>query len=214
MTGRLPRISMEPAPGYLPFVESHLATLRHDARRLTGDGSIAEEVSSGVLTDVALRWYWFELLRGLGRSDPAGAFLGVALNRRCARRLGEPDESRVEVDADPRPVVLVEPVPVARATGWPTSAGAAWHAEPAVIVATDQPVDRGAGSGAPIATSVAVRLAAIVARPAPPSAALEAIIAWLHAYETYNRYRRIAAATLVAIVALALFRLRNYGAAV
>lgn len=46
---------MEPAPGYVPFVESHLAALRRDAHRLTGDGFIAEEVSSGALTDVALR---------------------------------------------------------------------------------------------------------------------------------------------------------------
>ena len=207
---------MEPAPGYVPFVESHLSRLRRDAQRLTGDGSIAEEVSSGALTDVALRWFWFELLRGLGRGDRAGAFLGIALARRCARRLGEPDGVRGGLDADTRPVVLVQPVRPARATGWPSAAAAGWYPEPDVIVATDPPADPlrpGAGSRAPTATSVAVRLAAIAVRAAPPpSAALEAVIAWLHAYETFVRYRRIAVATAVAIVALALAKLRNYGA--
>ena len=202
MSGRLPRISLEPAPGYVPFVESHLATLRRDAQRLTGDGSIAEEVSSDVLTDVALRWYWFELLRALGRTDPAGSFLGVALNRRCARRQDE-----AETDADPRPVVLVQPVSPAPATSWPTSP--AWGTEPVVVVATD-PLPPPPVARAPIATSVAVRLALVAARPSPPTAALEAVIAWLHAYETYNRYRRIAAATVAVIFALVLAWLHRY----
>lgn len=211
MADRLLRISAEPAPGYLPFVEAHLATLRRDAHRMTGDGSIADEVSSGVLTDVALRWYWFELLRVvLGRSDPAGAFLGVALTRRCARRLREPDE--VEGEVDIRPAVRVRPVPVG---GTQTAAG--WYPEPDLIVLTDQqedPVRSGTGSRAPVETSVAVRLAKVVVAPLPaPSAALEAIIAWLHAYETYVRYRRIAVATVAVIATLALLELRNYGAA-
>jgi hypothetical protein len=211
MTGRLLRISMEPAPGYLPFVESHLTTLRHDAQRLTGDGSIAEEVSSGVLTDVALRWYWFELLRvGLHRADPAGAFLGVALTRRCARRLREPDEAELDVDV----VVRVEPVTAARATDWST---VGWFPEPDITLMAHQPAApawSGPGSGPRPATSAAVRLAKVGAAPPPaaPSAVLEAVIAWLHAYETYTRYRRIAAAAVAVIVALVLFRLRDYGA--
>jgi hypothetical protein len=116
MAGLLPRISIEPAPGYLPFVESHLATLRRDAERLTGDGSIAEDVTSRVLTDIALRWYWFELRRVcLGHADPAGGFLGVALLRRCVRRQPEPDEIRVEVE-----VAVGPPQVQSVAAGWAT----------------------------------------------------------------------------------------------
>jgi hypothetical protein len=208
MAGRLLRISMEPAPGYLPFVESHLASLRSDAHRLTGDGSIAEEVSSGALTDVALRWYWFELLRlVLGRSDPAGAFLDVALTRRCARRLGEPDESR---ELDVGPVIQVQP---AQPTGWSTFS---WYSEPDTVFPMDPlPAPSGAGARTPAATSAAVRVATLAAAPAPastPSALLEAVIAWLHAYKTYIRYRRIAATTVAVLVLMVLIQLRSYGA--
>jgi hypothetical protein len=207
MAGRMLRISMEPAPGYLPFVESHLATLRSDAHRLTGDGFIAEEVSSGALTDVALRWYWFELLRSvLGRSDPAGAFLDVALTRRCARRLHEPEESR-EVDVGP--AVQVRPV---QPTGPSTFI---WHSEPDFVFPLDS-LAAGPETGAKTAaTSAAVRIATLAATPAPasaPSAVLEAVIAWLHAYKTFTRYRRIAAAAVAVIALMALYQLRSYGA--
>jgi hypothetical protein len=207
MAGRVLRISMEPAPGYLPFVESHLAALRSDAQRLTGDGSIAEEVSSGALTDVALRWYWFELLRlVLGRSDPAGAFLDVALTRRCARRLGEPEETR---DVDVGPTVQVQ---AAQPIGWST---AIWQAEPDTVFPMDLPAAGPEAGARTAATSAAVRIATIAAAPAPasaPSAVLEAVIAWLHAYKAFTRYRRIAAATAAVVVLMVLYQLRSYGA--
>jgi hypothetical protein len=210
MAGRLPRISMEPAPGYVPFVESHLAALRQDAQRLTGDGSIAEEVSSGALTDVALRWYWLELLRvRLRRPDPAGTFLGVALSRRCARRPYEPDDPdgiRVEVTGDDRPDVRVRPA----GSEWPATG---WYPEPDLIVLMDPPpAARPAGQPHP-ATSAAVRIAEVnAAPPLSPSPVMEAVIAWLHAYKTYVRYRRVAAAALAVLALMVLLRLRSYGA--
>jgi hypothetical protein len=209
MTGRLPRISVEPAPGYVPFVESHLAALRQDAHRLTGDGSIAVEVSSGALTDVALRWYWFELLRvRLRRPDPAGAFLGVALTRRCARRLHQPDEPdriRVEVHGEGRPDVQVW----SAGSDWPASG---WYPEPPAVVPIDPPLAE-PGGRARATTSAAVRIAGVGAgAPLSPSPLMEAVIAWLHAYETFVRYRRIAVGVLAVVVLAVLFQLRSFGA--
>jgi hypothetical protein len=209
MAGRLPRISMEPAPGYVPFVESHLAALRQDAQRLTGDGYLAEEVSSGALTDVALRWYWLELLRvRLRRPDPAGAFLGVALSRRCARRpYGPDDPADVGVAGSGRPDVQVWP---AAGGGWPEPG---WHPEPDLVLLVDQPPSGPPGGQPHPATSAAVRIAEVnAAGPLSPSPVMEAVIAWLHAYKTYVRYRRIAAATLAVLVFLVLLQLQSYGA--
>jgi hypothetical protein len=218
MAGLLPRISVEPAPGYVPFVESHLATLRRDARRLSGDESIADEVSSGALTDVALRWQWFELLRmRLGHPDPAGAFLNVALARRCARRLREPEEVQVEVAVDIAPAPQAQSVAAGWAIGWPSNAAIGWYSESDVRIDVDpltDPTPWGTDRVTPTATSAAVRLAKVSAGPPPaPSAFLEAVIAWLHAYETYIRYRRIVAATIAVIVVVVLTELGGSGAA-
>jgi hypothetical protein len=38
------------------------------------------------------------------------------------------------------------------------------------------------------------------------------VIAWLHAYETYGRYRRVAAAAAAALATAVLVRLRYLGA--
>jgi hypothetical protein len=48
--------------------------------------------------------------------------------------------------------------------------------------------------------------------PLSPSPLMEAVIAWLHAYETFVRYRRIAAGTLAVVVLVVLFQLRGFGA--
>ena len=41
---------------------------------------------------------------------------------------------------------------------------------------------------------------------------MEAVIAWLHAYKTFVRYRRIAAATLAILAFMVLLQVRSYGA--
>jgi hypothetical protein len=197
MAGRLPLIGAEPAPGYLPFVESHLESLRRDARRLAGDGLRADAAVSDALTDVALRWYWFELLRiRRGRPDPAAAFVDAALTRRCARRPPEPDEIHFEV--------TVSAVPPARsvATQWSTDRSTIgdirWWPDPVAPVEVTRPKP-----------SAAVRIARLSTEvPPEPSASLEAVIAWLHAYETVIRYRRIMFAVLAAVALLALVRFR------
>jgi hypothetical protein len=195
-------VSEEPAPGYLPFVESHLDRLRRDAERLAGEGLAAEEVVCGALTDVALRWQWFELLRiRLGRTDPAGEYLDAALVRRCTRSQPETPESPVDVTVTewkpPSPALV-------SVTVW-TPQPPAWASVPEW---TPGPDHWGWTPPPTTATSAAVRMA-LVSAPPPQSASalLEAAIAWVHAYETYNRYRRVAAAVLVVFVLLLLTQL-------
>jgi hypothetical protein len=207
MAGLLPQMSLEPAPGYRRFVERHFDALRRDACRLAGDGPSVDEVCTDVLADIALRWRWFELLRvRLRRRDPAGEYLGVALARRVARWS---PETGVDVDGEPVREVHVEAVPDGAAGGWPA---VAWHAD-GYAVDPDPPPDT--RPAAPPATSAAVRIAAV--RPLPPhtpSAAVEAVIAWLHAYETYGRYRRVAAGAAMAVGAAVLLKLRGTGAGI
>lgn len=203
MAGLLPQMSLEPAPGYRRFVERHLEALRRDVRRLAGDGPHVDEVCSDVLAEIALRWGWFEVLRvRLRRSDPAGAYLPGALARRIHRwRTARPDTS----DDDTPREIHVEAVrddPAGRPAGtwWPDG----------YVVAAPPPAER--TPTRPAETSVAARVAAV--RPLPPytpSAAVEAVIAWLHAYETYGRYRRVVAAAAAAAVTAALFKLRYLG---
>lgn len=201
MAGLLPQMSLEPAPGYRRFVERHFDALRRDVRRLAGDGPHVDEFCSDVLAEVALRWRWFELLHTrLRRTDPAGAYLGVALARRIARWRAEPvvadDDEPREIEVVPyRPTATTLTTDVER---WPDRfvVGGREPVRP-------QPVKK---------TSAAVRIAAV--RPLPtytPSAPVEAVIAWLHAYETYGRYRRVAAALGIAAAAAALLKLRYLG---
>ncbi len=178
-------MSLEPAPGYRRFVERHFDALRRDARRLAGDGPHVDEFCSDVLAEVALRWRWFELLRTrLRHDDPAGEYLGTALARRIARWRAEP----VVADDEPREIEV---------TVYRPTAPVEWPPVP--------PVRR---PPAP-QTSAAARIAAV--RPLPtytPSAAVEAVIAWLHAYHAYGRYRRIVAGLAVTAGTAMLFKLR------
>jgi hypothetical protein len=78
---------------------------------------------------------------------------------------------------------------------------------PAVTGTWARPVATGTWAR-PAATSAAVRIAAV--RPVPPpaqSAEVEAVLAWLHAHETYERFRRVTAATAAVIVTAVLFTL-------
>lgn len=142
----------------------------------------------------------------LRRPDPAGVFLGVALTRRCARRRYEPDEMRVEVDRDGRPDVQVRTADSDRPT-------ARWYPEPDFVVPVEPPPAGRPGGHPQSATSAAVRIAeANAITPLSPSPVVEAVIAWLHAYETFVRYRRVAAAASALTVLVVLLQLRDYGA--
>jgi hypothetical protein len=137
----------------------------------------------------------------------------VALARRVARRRHEeadlrgdgladtPREIHVEAVADPSDLPAVGP-----RGGWP---GVGWNPEPFVAPAPAPGVEAAAR---PVLVSAAVRIAAV--RPPPPivsSPSLDAVIAWLHAYETYGRYRRFAAMAVAVAAALAVIKLRSLG---
>lgn len=175
-------MSLEPAPGYRRFVECRFEALRRDARRLANPGQDVDAVCTNVLADIALRWRWFEILRvWLRRPDPAGAYLGVALARRTAAWRPDPPETSVETDDYREIEVFADGVPPR------------WTAP---TVATSPAV----------ATSAAVRIAAVrPLSPPPPSADVEAVIAWLHAHETYERYRRVVTGTAAAIAVAVMF---------
>lgn len=79
----------EPPREYVAFVAQHLSRLRHDAELLTGDEYEAHELYSQALTDIAIRWQWFALLRRLDRPDAAEAYLRETLIRRSTRRQAE-----------------------------------------------------------------------------------------------------------------------------
>ena len=65
---------------------THTPVAAHDVSLRVGDGPDATAVCSDVLTDIALRWWWFELLRSwFARPDPAGGYLGGAVVRRVGR---------------------------------------------------------------------------------------------------------------------------------
>ena len=178
-------MSLEPAPGYRRFVECRFEALRRDARRLANPGQDVDEVCANVLADIALRWRWLEILRvWLRRPDPAGSYLGVALARRTAAWRPDSPETRVETDDYREIEVFTDAMP------------ARWTARP---VATS-------AAAPPVATSAAVRIAAVrPVSPPPPSADVEAVIAWLHAHETYERYRRVVTGTAAAIAVAVMF---------
>ncbi len=106
----LPRLALEPPPGYVAFVGRHLDPLRREAVRALGDEYEADRLYPDALTDVALRWRWLELLRRLGRPDVADAYLHRALARRCARWEPEPEPGvEIEVWRADRPMWRTRP---------------------------------------------------------------------------------------------------------
>jgi hypothetical protein len=82
---------MTPAPprDFVAFVAAHLPQLRYDAQLLAGDEYEAHELYSQALTDLAVRWQWFALLRRMKRQDTADAYLHETLVRRSIRRQAE-----------------------------------------------------------------------------------------------------------------------------
>ncbi len=158
---------LEPPPGYVAFVELHLEPLRRAAARVVGDERDADHLYPDVLTDVATRWSWLELLRNrFGRSDAAERYLGRAFERRSQRWRSEADEvwAADGVLAD----VRVLPAASFRAPR------PAWSSV-AVRLAphTGQP------------------------RRLTPGPVAEAAVAWWHAYEAKRRYLYVAALVAV-----------------
>ena len=84
---------MEPPDGYVAFVGRHLEPLRRDAAGVVGDAADAHRLYPDVLTDVAARWRWLELLRTrLGRADVADEYLRDAFVRRSQRWHADQEE--------------------------------------------------------------------------------------------------------------------------
>lgn len=100
----------EAPDGYVRFVERHLAALRTESERLTGERGQGTEIYPDALADVAARWRWLERRR----PAVADAFLRRTLVAR-ARRWRDEQLYPVEVSAAaPRPgwAAEVEAVPV------------------------------------------------------------------------------------------------------
>ena len=140
-----------------------------------------------MLTDIALRWWWFELLRAwFARPDPAGGYLGGAVVRRVARLQADPDEVPLQVWSDGSP----EPPPSGDPPELPRPGPRPPRPRPS--------------------TSVAVRTASLWGFPTlSVSAATEAVIGWIHAHALYLRYRRVAQAVAALVVVMVLVRLRG-----
>lgn len=81
MRSLVPRLSYEAPPEYVAFVARHLADLRRDAEQVCEQD--ADHFCTQVLTDVAQRWRWLELLRnGFGMRRAGESYLRTALQRR------------------------------------------------------------------------------------------------------------------------------------
>ncbi|MEV0715190.1 hypothetical protein, partial [Asanoa sp. NPDC050611] len=100
----VPKMVPEAPDGYVSFVDRHLAALRLESARLAGDAWRAEEIYPEVLTDVAARWPWLELLaRRFGRSAAADDYLHQTLANRAKRWRAEQiyEVEMVVLRADP-----------------------------------------------------------------------------------------------------------------
>lgn len=195
----LPRMALEAPNEYVAFVERHLPRLRRDAALVVGEGRTADELYPDVLTDVAARWRWLELLhRWLGRREAADAYLRRAFARR-AKRWQDEQITPVEVE-----VWRVEelPGPAPALSAWDTAAPVA----PPSLASRTRPMT----PATPMWSSMALRLAPVLLRQARlevrPLA--EAAVAWWHAYEAQRRRKYIAAGTAIFLLLFLLTRLQ------
>jgi hypothetical protein len=168
----LPRA--EPPPGYVAFVARSLDELRRDADDRYGD----------VLTDVAVRWAWVQLLVRVGWRNAPDACLRRSVRRsvRRSRRPGsesEPVAELSEVD------IRVLPTSGPRALSPPPVRSSA--------------ATRLAGQLRPDAGSAGGPAASPGAEAAAEAAAAEAAVAWWHAYEAYRRWLLVAGLALVVV---------------
>lgn len=183
----LPALEPEPPSEYVAFVAEHLLPLRDDAAEVVGDKQHADELYPDVLTDVAVRWRWLQLLRGRFGPAVADRYLRRAFDRRsqrwyAAQAAGDEPMIEFQVWSGDRPPGYLP------------------------ALSPGQP-DGSADPGRP--ESRAIRLAAFVL-PAPTDVGpeVEAAIAWWHAYESHRRRRLIAAIVLTVIIFMVFWRLR------
>jgi hypothetical protein len=170
-------LALEPPPRYVAFVAAHLEPLREDAAGVVGGDDDAGRLYPEVLTDVALRWRWLELLRrGLGRPDAADSYLRRAFVRRSRRWR----EDAAAWDA------------------WSAVEIRVWTAEQVWTAPRPRPV-RSSG-----ATRIAAYVRPVSADRAILA---EAAVAWWHAYEAHRRRRFIAAAVAVVLLIAFAWRL-------
>jgi hypothetical protein len=189
MSDEPPRMATEPPAGYVAFVAAHLDRLRRDAATVVGDERDADLLYPTVLTDVALRWEYLQLMRKrLGKVGIADEYLSRAFTRRSIQWQSAQDGDEIEVrvwsgDGPPPPTVSF------------TERGAAELAPP-------EHKDR------PDRTSAAVRLASLlsVTGRTTTSPIAEASIAWLHAYAVRQKYRLIAIAAFILLIMSILSR--------
>jgi hypothetical protein len=186
----------EPPAGYVAFVERHLDALRRDAARVVGDERDADQLYPDVLTDVASRWRWLDLLHTRLNQPQAGErYLRQAFARRCQR--WQP-EQMVPVE-----VQVYRPEPPATSS-WPSVSFG-----PAVPGA----IEVRALAARPAWSSMALRLASHVT-PGPRvqvKAIAEAAVAWWHAYEAHRRRKMYAAFGLVFAFLMLVVRLQDGG---
>ncbi|MGC9669877.1 hypothetical protein ACNTMW_25460 [Planosporangium sp. 12N6] len=198
----LPRMADEAPPEYVAFVARHLDPLRRDAVGVVGDEHAADLLYPEVLTDVAARWAWLELLRTrLHRPAAADEYLRLAFARRSSDWRGDEGRGRLGDEGRPVEVRFLSPD------------DPPWPEEPAEPDTVSWPDEAEETDGPQQRSSAATRLAPYL-RPAPrrevgPLA--EAAVAWWHAYEAHRR--RVLTARLVALSLFILVVLRVQQAA-
>lgn len=172
--GKIEGMGPEPPPEYVEFVARHLDGLRREAARVVGDEQDADLLYPEVLTDVAGRWRWLELLRTrLGETAAADLYLARAFTRRSER--WQPEHL------------------------WPVEV----HVGPAdVDPAVTEPARYRAQRWSSIALRLAAQTDSTRRPEARPLA--EAAVAWWHAYEhrRQRRMTAIAVAALLFLVLL------------
>jgi hypothetical protein len=181
----VPPMPTEPPDGYVAFVERHLDSLRREAASVVGDERDADQLYPDVLTDVAARWRWLDLLHTrLNQPEAGERYLRQAFARRSQRWQAE--------QMYPVEIEVWQPEPPARPS-WP-SAGFA-------------PVSATAAAW----SSMALRLATQVT-PGPRvevRAIAEATVAWWHAYEARRRRKLYAGLALLFAFAMLVLRLQE-----
>lgn len=216
------RLSSEPPPGYVAFVERHLPALRSDSADVVGGDRNADRLYPYVLGDVAVWWRELEMLRMLGMRRAAEQYLSWAFQWRVKGWRSEEEARQVSVEvlgpeaamqvwfgpAEPDPQATVSadaqsqalapagfaPMPVD--SPWPMAVGSEPMRPPPV-------------RPRPVRSNLALRLARFTPAPIVEfGPLLEARIAWLHAYQ---KRRRCWLIVKLAVVIAAFLTLASVG---